>query len=174
MQTSARIVPAGASVPRKRSHWAWAIATFFGAGRMRPGPGTWGSAAAAVLWMGGALGLRLSPSSADLLPLAAALTALAAGIPASTVVERESGSVDPGYVVIDEAAGQWIALIGSRPDLKHLLAAFLLFRFFDVVKPWPARRLEALPGGWGIMLDDVAAGVYALLVAQAFARWIAR
>ena len=77
-------------------------------------------------------------------------------------------------MVIDEVAGQWIALINSRADLVHLLAAFLLFRLFDILKPWPARRLERLPGGWGIMFDDVAAGVYALLVAQALGNWIGR
>jgi phosphatidylglycerophosphatase A len=141
---------------------------------MAPGPGTWGSAAAGLLWLAAAHGLRLSRAELSGLAAVASLLACAAGIPAATVVERESGAVDPGYVVIDEAAGQWIALIGSRPDLLHLLGAFLLFRLFDILKPWPARRLERLPGGWGIMLDDVAAGVYALLVAQILGNWIGR
>ncbi len=66
-----------------------------------------------------------------------------------------------------------IALIYCRVDLLHMLAAFLFFRLFDILKPWPARRLEKLPGGWGIMLDDVAAGVYALLVVQVLQGWIA-
>ena len=155
--------PAGGS----KTLWAWSIGTFFGTGRMRPGPGSWGSAAAALLWFAAARGLPLSRTELSGLTVAAAVIAGAAGISAGTVVERESGGVDPSHVVIDEVTGQWIALIGSRADWAHLLAAFLLFRLFDIFKPWPARQLERLPGGWGIMLDDVAAGVYALLVAQA-------
>jgi phosphatidylglycerophosphatase A len=156
----------------KKTPWAWTVGTFFGVGRIQPGPGTWGSAAAGLLWLAAARGLHLSRTELDGLTIAAILAAGAAGIPAGTVVERESGRADPGCVVIDEVVGQWVALIGSRADLVHLLAAFLFFRFFDILKPWPARRLESLPGGWGIMLDDVAAGVYALLVAQALRNWI--
>ncbi len=106
------------------------------------------------------------------LTLAAALGAIAIGIPAATIVERESERPDPGHVVIDEVAGQWIALIYSRVNLSHLLAGFLFFRLFDIMKPWPARQLESLPAGWGIMLDDVAAGVYALLLMLALQHWI--
>jgi phosphatidylglycerophosphatase A len=106
------------------------------------------------------------------LTLGAAVCAVAIGIPAATIVERESERPDPGHVVIDEVAGQWIALSFSRVNLSHLLAGFLLFRLFDIVKPWPARKLEHLPGGWGIMLDDVAAGVYALLLMLALNHWI--
>ena len=87
-------------------------------------------------------------------------------------MERESGREDPGQVVIDEVAGQWITLIYSRVNLNHLLAGFLFFRLLDIVKPWPARQLESLPGGWGIMLDDVAAGMYALLLMLALQHWI--
>jgi phosphatidylglycerophosphatase A len=107
-----------------------------------------------------------------LVTLLAALAALAIGIPAASIVEQESGRQDPGHVVIDEVAGQWIALIHTRVDLPHLVAAFLFFRICDIVKPWPARRLESLPAGWGIMLDDVAAGVYALLLMQALQHWL--
>jgi phosphatidylglycerophosphatase A len=156
----------------KKTAWAWVAGTFFGAGRLRPGPGTWGSAAAALLWLWAAMGLQLAPEPLAWLTLAAAMSALVVGIPAATRVEGESGREDPGYVVIDEVAGQWIALIHSRVNLSHLLAGFLFFRLFDIVKPWPARQLERLPGGWGIMLDDVAAGVYALLLMQALQHWI--
>ena len=100
------------------------------------------------------------------------MVALAIGIPAATIVERESGREDPGHVVIDEVAGQWIALIHARADWPHLIAAFLLFRICDIVKPWPARQLENLPAGWGIVLDDVAAGVYALLLMQLLQHWV--
>jgi len=156
----------------KKTAWAWVAGTFFGAGRLRPGPGTWGSAAAALLWLLAAMGLQLAPGPLAWLTLAAAMSALVVGIPAATRVELESGREDPGYVVIDEVAGQWIALIHSRVNLSHLLAGFLFFRLFDIVKPWPARQLEGLPAGWGIMLDDVAAGVYALLLMQALQHWI--
>jgi len=156
----------------RKTAWAWAVGTFLGAGLLKPGPGTWGSAAAALLWLAAGMGLRLAPALFSWLTLAAALGALAIGIPAATRVERESGREDPGHVVIDEVAGQWIALIHSRVDLSHLLAGFLFFRLFDIVKPWPARQLEGLPAGWGIMLDDVAAGVYALVVMQALQHWI--
>jgi phosphatidylglycerophosphatase A len=167
----ARPVMSDAAVGRKTA-WAWAVATFLGAGLLRPGPGTWASAAAALLWLAAAMGLHLAPGPLAWLTLAAALGALAIGIPAATRVEQESGREDPGHVVIDEVAGQWIALIHSRVNLSHLLAGFLFFRLFDIVKPWPARQLEGLPAGWGIMLDDVAAGVYALLLMQALQHWI--
>jgi phosphatidylglycerophosphatase A len=125
-----------------------------------------------LLWLAAGMGVRLAPAPFAWLTLAGALGAIAIGIPAATRVERESGWEDPGHVVIDEVAGQWIALIHSRVDLSHLLAGFLFFRLFDIVKPWPVRQLEGLPAGWGIMLDDVAAGVYALLVMQALQHWI--
>ncbi len=102
----------------------------------------------------------------------AALAATAVGIPAATIVAREAGREDPGFVVIDEVAGQWIALIAIRPDVLHAVLALALFRLFDIWKPWPVRNLERLPDGTGIMLDDVAAGALALLVGLAIARWI--
>jgi len=156
----------------RKTGWAWAVGTFLGAGLLKPGPGTWGSAAAGLLWLAAGRCLPLAPAPFAWLTLAAALAAIAIGIPAATRVEQESGREDPGHVVIDEVAGQWIALIHSRVDLSHLLAGFLFFRLFDIVKPWPARQLEGLPAGWGIMLDDVAAGVYALLVVQTLQHWI--
>jgi phosphatidylglycerophosphatase A len=158
--------------PSKKTAWAWAAATFLGAGLLRPGPGTWGSAAAGLLWLAAGKGLNLAPAPLGWLTLAAAVCAIAIGVPAATRVERESGRTDPGHVVIDEAAGQWIALIYSRVNLSHLLAGFLFFRLFDILKPWPARQLEGLPEGWGIIFDDVAAGVYALLLMLALRHWI--
>jgi phosphatidylglycerophosphatase A len=160
------------SVRTGKTVWAWAVGTFFGAGLLRPGPGSWGSAAAALLWLGAAKGLHLAPAPLAWLTLAGAMGALAIGVPAATLVERESERTDPGHVVIDEVAGQWIALIYSRVNLSHLLAGFLFFRLFDILKPWPARQLENMPAGFGIMLDDVAAGVYALLLMLALQHWI--
>ena len=96
------------------------------------------------------------------------------GIPPSSTVARESGQKDPGFVVIDEVAGQMIALIGCPLNWKYLLAGFILFRSFDIVKPFPLRRLEKLPAGTGIMMDDVGAGLYALVLLQAFRYFLAR
>ena len=84
------------------------------------------------------------------------------GIPAATRVARGSGTKDPQFVVIDEVAGQLVALIGVPLAWKSFLAGFILFRVFDIVKPPPVRQLEAIPEGAGIVLDDVAAGLYAL------------
>ena len=95
-----------------------------------------------------------------------------AGVPAATIAARESGRHDPGFVVIDEVAGQWIALLGSPADLRHGVIALILFRLFDITKPFPVRQLERLPEGWGIVFDDVAAGLYALGVASLLRLWI--
>ena len=153
--------------PAKKPLWAWTVATFFGAGLLRPGPGTYGSAAAMLLWVGAAH-LVHGPALVWGTVVAAAL-AVAIGIPAATIAARESGRKDPGFVVIDEVAGQWIAMIALRPDWPHALLALLLFRVFDIWKPWPIRRLEKLPEGTGIVVDDVAAGVLALAVGLALA-----
>ncbi len=97
---------------------------------------------------------------------------ITSGIPAATIAARESGRHDPQFVVIDEVAGQWIALLGSPADFRHGVIAFILFRLFDITKPFPVRRLEKLPEGWGIVFDDVAAGLYALGVASVLRLWI--
>lgn len=144
--------------------WASLIATFFGAGRLKPGPGTWGSLATVALW---AILAHFLPSS-WLIPvnIALALLAVAVGIPAATQVARASGLKDPQFVVIDETAGQLITLIGAPLAWKSFLAGFILFRAFDIVKPPPVRQLERLPEGTGIVVDDVAAGLYGLAVMQ--------
>ena len=140
--------------------WAMLVATFFGVGRLRPGPGTWGSAVTVVLWA--ALCHALAPSLR--MPVAITLAGLVTlvGIPAGTLVARGSGMKDPQFVVIDEVAGQLVALIAVPLAWKSFLAGFILFRAFDIVKPPPVRQLEAIPEGAGIVLDDVAAGLYAL------------
>jgi phosphatidylglycerophosphatase A len=153
----------GAGV-RRTPLWATLVATFFGVGRLRPGPGTWGSAVTVLLWAGLAHWLATSLRT----PVAIGLAVLIAliGIPAATQVARGSGSKDPQFVVVDEAAGQMVALIAVPLAWKPVLAAFIFFRAFDIVKPPPVRQLEAIPEGAGIMLDDVAAGLYALGATQ--------
>jgi phosphatidylglycerophosphatase A len=150
----------------KKTIWAWAIGTFFGAGLLKPGPGTYGSIAAVLLWFGAAHLLHPAPVALAIGTAIAALAATLIGIPAATIVARESGREDPGHVVIDEVAGQLIALIAIPVDWRHAAVSLLLFRIFDIFKPPPIRQLERLPGGTGIMLDDVAAGLFALLLAQ--------
>lgn len=144
--------------------WARLAATFFGAGRMRPGPGTWGSAAAVLIW---AVVARAVGERSQWIVLAGlAVLAITVGIPAATRFARASQLKDPQSVVIDEVAGQWITLLFAPVSWKTLLAGFILFRAFDILKPPPVRQLERLPGGTGIVVDDVAAGLYALLVMQ--------
>ncbi len=106
--------------------------------------------------------------------LAGVALATGIGIPAATRIARESGRPDPGFVVIDEVAGQWLALILMPPLWPNALLAFILFRFFDILKPWPIRRLEALPEGTGIMLDDLGAGIIALALGQLALHLLAR
>jgi phosphatidylglycerophosphatase A len=150
----------------KKTLWAWAVGTFFGAGLLKPGPGTYGSIAAVLLWFGAAHLLHPAPVALAIGTAIAALAATLIGIPAASIVARESGREDPGHVVIDEVAGQLIALIAIPADWRHAAVSLLLFRIFDILKPPPIRQLERLHGGTGIMLDDVAAGVFALLLAQ--------
>jgi phosphatidylglycerophosphatase A len=168
MTTSA----AAASSTRKRTLWAWTVATFFGAGLGKPGPGTWGSVATVLLW---ALFAWIAHPTPLILLYALLLLigfTLVLGIPAATIVAREAGRKDPQFVVIDEVAGQAIALLFCPADWHHGLIALILFRLFDITKPFPIRRLENLPEGWGIVFDDVAAGLYALGVASVIRIWV--
>lgn len=148
------------SAPR----WATLVATFFGAGRLRPGPGTWGSLAATLLWW--ALASQLPASAQIPVILVLIIVATAIGIPAATLEARGCGKKDPSHVVIDEVAGLLVTFIACPIHWKPLLAGFILFRAFDVVKPPPIRRLEKLPDGTGIVVDDLGAGIYGLIVLQ--------
>ncbi len=148
----------------KAPAWTWAVATFFGSGFGRPGPGTWASVATAGLWLG--LARFASPVSRPAYAVASAIVATLLGIPAATRVARALGRKDPSQVVIDEVAGQMVALIAAPLNWQNVLAALILFRAFDITKPFPIRRLEKLPEGTGIMLDDIGAGFYALAVMQ--------
>jgi phosphatidylglycerophosphatase A len=156
----------------KKTLWAWTLGTFFGAGLLKPGPGTYGSIAALVLWYVAAHILHPSTATLAFWTTVAAIAVTLIGISASTIVARESGREDPGHVVIDEVAGQLITLIFCPPDWAHAIVALLLFRAFDIFKPWPIRRFESLPEGTGIMMDDVAAGVLALTSLQLLHRFL--
>ena len=149
--------------------WATLTATFFGIGHMRPGPGTWASAATMLLWAALAHTLPYPLRTPILIGLAAVVTLV--GIPAATRAARASARKDPSFVIIDEVAGQLISLIAVPLSWKTFLAGFILFRAFDILKPPPVRQLERLPEGTGIVLDDVAAGIYALAVMQLLLHW---
>ena len=138
------------------------IATFFGVGHLRPGPGTWGSAVTVVLWA--AIAYFLPAGNRFPVSIALAFLVTLIGIFAATQVARAARAKDPQFVVIDEVAGQLVALLGVPLEWKSFLAAFILFRIFDILKPPPVRQLEAIPEGAGIVLDDVAAGLYALAI----------
>ena len=144
--------------------WATLVATFFGAGRLRPAPGTWGSLATVLLWW--LLASHLSPTVRIPVILLLIVIVVTIGIPAATLEERGCGRKDPNHVVIDEVAGQLVALIACPLVWQALLAGFILFRGFDIVKPPPVRSLERLPEGTGIVVDDLGAGVYALIALQ--------
>jgi phosphatidylglycerophosphatase A len=158
--------PNGAVTRIKTPPWATIVATFFGVGRLRPGPGTWASLTTVFLW---AVLDRALPGSIRT-PIAIALVFLVTtvGIAAATRVSRGAGVKDPQFVVIDEVAGQLVALIAVPLGWKPFLAALILFRAFDIVKPPPVRQLEAVPEGAGIVLDDIAAGLYALVCVHLF------
>jgi phosphatidylglycerophosphatase A len=142
--------------------WATAVATFFGVGRIKPGPGTWASIATIALWASATL--AIPPTARTWSTIVAAALATLIGIPAATRVARASGVKDPQFVVIDEVAGQLTALIAVPLAWKTFLAGLILFRVFDILKPFPIRRLERLPEGTGIVVDDLGAGLYALII----------
>lgn len=142
--------------------WATLAATFFGIGRLKPGSGTWASIATVLLWA--AAYSAIPAASQTLAAIVAALVATLIGIPASTRVARATGIKDPQFVVIDEVAGQLVSLIAVPFSWKTFLAGLILFRVFDILKPFPIRRLERLPEGTGIMLDDLGAGILAFAI----------
>lgn len=154
--------PPESAVAPRTPLWATLVATFFGIGRLKPGPGTWASIATVILWA--CVSFEIAPASRTWATIVAAAIVTAIGIPAATRVARGSGLKDPQFVVIDEVAGQLVALIAVPPVWKTFLAGLILFRVFDILKPFPIRRLERLPEGTGIIVDDLGAGFYALAV----------
>ena len=149
---------------------ALAIATF-GVGYAPVAPGTWGSAVGVVIYLAlRYLALDLGHVTFLILELALITLITLSGIWAASQVERITGRKDPGKVVVDEVAGQLISLlpITLLPSTWQwtvwVIVSFTLFRFFDIVKPYPARQMERLHGGMGIMCDDLVAGIYAAAV----------
>jgi phosphatidylglycerophosphatase A len=136
---------------------AVAIATTGGAGYFPFAPGTVGSAVGVVIYL---LTCRWSPAAQ--IGLLVGITVV--GIWASDVAARYFDKEDPGYVVIDEVAGQLMTLLLLNVGWGGAAVGFVLFRIFDIIKPWPARRFEDLPGGLGIMADDLMAGAYGWMV----------
>ena len=144
-----------------RTNVANAVSTWFGCGYSPVAPGTAGSLAAI------AIALLVDHYCAWDPPWFAVLAAAVTvpGIWAASETARHAGLKDPQIVVVDEVVGQWLALAGARHlNWKSWLAAFALFRLFDIWKPVPVRQLESLPGGAGIVADDLMAGLYAALV----------
>ena len=135
---------------------ALAIATVFGVGYAPVAPGTFGSAAGLVLWW-------LLPASTTVQAVAIVIL-FVLGSWSGNVAERYYGRTDPGQVVIDEVMGVLITLFMNPVGWRGVIAAFVLFRVFDVIKPYPANRLETLQGGVGVMADDGMAAIYANLV----------
>lgn len=143
----------------KLSDPAILLATWFGSGLIKPASGTWGTVASLpfgvlIYWLAGPIGM-----------VVAMLAALFVGVWAADSYERQSGEKDASAIVIDEVHGMWLALIPVADDPFLWMVAFALFRFFDVLKPWPVSYFDKqVEGGWGVMLDDTVAGLYAMLV----------
>ena len=135
------------------------LCAWFGAGWLKPAPGTWGSAAALPLaWLLWDLGGH--PALAG-----AMAVVFFVGWWASERIVRADGLEDPSWVVIDEVAGQWMVLLFTPPSLVDYLIGFALFRLFDIWKPWPVSWADQkVKGGLGIMLDDIIAGLMGLAV----------
>jgi phosphatidylglycerophosphatase A len=146
---------------RRRGPAIW-IATAAGAGYFPIAPGTAGSAVGVII-VAALAQLPLNRDWASVVLGAVCLVLFALGVWAAGEGEKFFGRVDPGQVVIDEVMGQAITfLLIPHATWKWLLGGFLLFRIFDIVKPFPARQAERIPRGWGIMMDDAVAGLYGL------------
>jgi|TARA_B100000959_G_C14943651_1_gene608937 phosphatidylglycerophosphatase A len=142
------------------------IATCCKVGTLPIAPGTWGSLAAVSVWFW--VINYITPIYFILLTV----IIFTVGVFTSTIIERVSDAPDPSRIVIDEWAGQWIALFFVPQSILYGAAAFILFRIFDIWKPLFIRRLDRYPGGWGIMIDDAAAGFAALACVQLFIRFV--
>ncbi len=135
-----------------------AVATVFGIGFLPGAPGTWGSLAAVAAWVG----LQHVIPTTGIILITVFLFFI--GVWITDHVARHEADEDPAEIVLDEWVGQWIPLWVIPATPEYIIGALILFRIFDVAKPWPVSLYDNVSGGWGIMLDDIAAGVYALLI----------
>ena len=136
------------------------IATCFKVGYLPLAPGTWGSIFAILVWW---IFLK------DLDPLIFGIIIILfffIGIIVSNVIIDQNDNNDPSYIIIDELVGQWLALWILPDGYFYIIIAFILFRFFDIIKPWPIRFMEQLPKGLGVMCDDLTAGLITLILIQ--------
>lgn len=156
-----------------RERLAFHIATVLGLGDRLPAPGTTAGSLPAIIGWWLAMVVLSDPPSRLAATLAGAVLVFVVGIWASSAESARRGAGDPGPVVIDEVVGQWLTVAPALWLLEvqtpaslglAAVAGFFLFRFFDVAKPWPVKRFEKLPGGLGIMADDVAAGILGAVV----------
>jgi len=133
------------------------LATWFGCGLARPAPGTWGT-------LGGLpIGIFLMMAGLPYL-IGGIVIVCAVGLWAAKEFEKATGEHDASAIVIDEVAGVWITLLAATQTPLSALLAFLLFRAFDILKPWPISWCDKnLPGAWGVMLDDIVAGIFAAI-----------
>lgn len=166
----------------KAPRFAWWIATGFGSGYLKPAPGTWGSLAGVAAWLLLARGVRGGICASWVLLAAPVVLTLVAVWAADRVV-KETGQKDPSFIVADEWAGVWIALtpllftVTVQPQpwalwAARLVAPFMLFRLFDIWKPGAVNTAQRLPGGWGVVMDDVLAGLLAALITWPLDRWL--
>lgn len=163
---------------------AWWLATGFGSGYLKPAPGTWGSLAGMGAWLLLVAGMhRVGGPFVPWILLLAPLVLTLAAVWAADRVVKETGEKDPSFIVADEWAGIWFALtpllftatLQPQPWslwAARLVAPFMLFRLFDVWKPGEVDRAQRLPGGWGVVVDDVLAGILAALISWPLDRWL--
>lgn len=158
------------------------IVSFFGSGYLRPAPGTWGTAAALAVYAGIHRAIAqpgtVSWTSFNLVIVALMTAFTVAGIALGPWAEQHYGRKDPSTFVLDEAVGYWLAMIflpvgaGQGQLAMAMTVQFFLFRLADIIKPSPARRSQALPAGWGIVVDDLIAAAYCNLAGQVLFRTV--
>ena len=138
------------------------IGTVFYIGKLPLAPGTWASIFAVLCWY-----ILFQSVNHLVLPAVSIFLFLIGGIASDTIVNH-SKEHDPSRIVIDEWVGQWVALSMMPVNIRTGIVAFVAFRIFDIIKPGPVRKMEKIPGGWGIMADDVMAGIMAYFVVLIF------
>jgi len=137
------------------------IATGFYSGLIKPAPGTWGSLSSILII---SIFQYIYPSNIEFILLLFFLFTITVGTYCVRKYIQKTSKKDPSEVVVDEWAGQVLVFLFVTTTLPNLFAGFLLFRFFDILKPWPVKKFEELPGEWGIMIDDLVAGLMATFV----------